>query len=627
MHYSVMIEKKLKLTLYLTLSISLISLTHALFPFGIFLALPVILGIYLDIKNKSLLNAKWTTFLAITGFLAFAVFAIRFPFEAIGYLLIYLISLRVLGEKNLREYKQIFALSFFALVASSIFHYSLIFLLYVAFYILLGSFTLLIFSFLGDTTEHTLDYSIFRKLLKFVLYFDFSVIILSIPLFIILPRSPYVFFRAPSYIHSEIEGFGNEINIGEISQNFNMDRVIMRVKPLQSTFPKVLYIRGNVLDDFDGKMWKRTHIIPYKWQKLEKIQFVKHRKTSGKYEIQLTPMETKVLYVVDFPHTVLLGKLHVFKDWGRVISFPPGKISHITVYKSFNTDLYTDELDNREIFLSIPHELEGVVDSILFVMGIPEKRDIRIIRGKIENYLKNNFRYTTNVSSSKDPVKDFLKKKEGYCEHFATLAALMLRRMGIPSRLVVGFRTIERNPYGKYYVVRVKHAHAWVEYFSQGQWLRLDPTPAQVGLNYITRLAEYWDYLIYLWNTQILQFNYLAQIKIFLAFKLQLQKLREFKIPRSVYPVMVFLLLLVAVLTKFFHRFQIHPATRYLNKFEKFMKKRGYEFKIGETPLEFSQRFCNPLIQEFIEAYYRARFGGINIQELKKLYLKIKKTF
>jgi len=622
-----MIEKKLKLTLYLTLLISLMSLSHALFPFGIFLALPVILGIYLDIKNKFLLNGKWTTFLAITGFLAFALFAIRSPFESIGYLLIYLISLRVLGEKKLREYKQIFALSFFALVVSSIFHYSLIFLLYVALYILLGSFTLLIFSFLGDTTGHTLDYSIFRKLLKFILYFDFSVIVLSIPIFIILPRSPYVLFRAPSYIHSEIEGFDNEINIGEISQNFNMDRVIMRVKPLQNTFPKVLYIRGNVLNDFDGKIWKRTHIIPYKWQKLKKIQFVKHGKTSGKYEIQLTPMETKVLYAVDYPHTVLPGKLHVVRDWGRVISLPHGKISRITVYKSFNTDLYVEELDNKKMFLSIPHGLENAIDSILSLIGIPKKRDIKLIRNKIKNYLKDNFRYTINVTSSKDPVKDFLKKKEGYCEHFATLAALMLRRLGIPSRLVVGFKTMEWNPYGKYYVVRVKHAHAWVEYFNQGQWLRFDPTPSQAGLNYITRLAEYWDYLIYLWNTQILQFNYLSQIKIFLAFKLKLQKFRGFKIPFSVYPIMVFLILLAAALIKFLNRFRIHPATRYLNKFEKFMKKRDYEFKIGETPLEFSQRFCDPLIQEFIDVYYQARFGGANIQELKKLYLKIKKTF
>jgi len=622
-----MIEKKLKLILYLTLAISLVSLSHALFPLSVFFVLPVIPGIYLDIKNKHLLSTGWTTILAILGFLAFTFVALRFPFEAMGYLLIYLISLRVLGEKHLREYKQIFALSFFALVASSIFHYSLIFLLYVVLYILLASFTLLIFSFLGDTGKYTLDNFIFRKLLKFVLYFDFAVIILSIPLFVILPRSPYVFFRAPSYLHSEIQGFGDEIAIGEISGNFNMDKVIMRVKPLGKTSTKILYIRGNVLNYFDGKMWKRTHRNSYKWQKGGKIQFVEYGKTSGKYQIQLNPIKTKILYTVDFPHTVFPGKLHVSKGWGRIVNFPPGKISHIVTYKSFSTDVYKEKPEDKETFLFLPHQLEGLIDSLLLSIGVTGELNTEVILAKIDKYFKKNFRYTIDVPSLKDPVRDFLEKKEGYCEHFATTATLMLRRLGIPSRLVVGFRTVEWNPYGKYFVIRVKHAHAWVEYFSRGRWFRFDPTPAQGKINYIARISEYWDYLIYLWNTRVLQFNYLQQIKIFLGIKLKFHELREIKIPKWAFPLIIISSILFFILLKLLHRSRVHPSTLYLYKFEKIMKRKGYEFKTGETPMEFSQRFNNQLIQEFISMYYQTRFGKEDPQKLKKLYSKIKKIF
>jgi hypothetical protein len=73
----------------------------------------------------------------------------------------------------------------------------------------------------------------------------------------------------------------------------------------------------------------------------------------------------------------------------------------------------------------------------------------------------------------------------------------MLRSRGIPSRVVLGFRTDEWNDVGKFYQVRQLHAHAWVEAYVPpgelpaglregedrgrwlfGGWLRLDPTPA-----------------------------------------------------------------------------------------------------------------------------------------------------
>ena len=58
----------------------------------------------------------------------------------------------------------------------------------------------------------------------------------------------------------------------------------------------------------------------------------------------------------------------------------------------------------------------------------------------------------------------------------------MLRSLGIPARLAVGYATGERNPFTGLYEVRAKDAHAWAEvYFPGVGWQAFDPT-AQVPL-------------------------------------------------------------------------------------------------------------------------------------------------
>ena len=81
---------------------------------------------------------------------------------------------------------------------------------------------------------------------------------------------------------------------------------------------------------------------------------------------------------------------------------------------------------------------------------------------------------------TKQPVAEFLfEKKRGYCEYFATAAAVLLRLQGIPTRYVRGFTVREANRLGGHYVVREADAHAWVEAFVPGRgFVEADPTPA-----------------------------------------------------------------------------------------------------------------------------------------------------
>jgi transglutaminase-like putative cysteine protease len=83
------------------------------------------------------------------------------------------------------------------------------------------------------------------------------------------------------------------------------------------------------------------------------------------------------------------------------------------------------------------------------------------------------------LKQNEDLVETFLFKYEGgYPDHFATTLAIMLRSIGIPARLAVGFRPGEFNPFTGLYVVRNTDAHAITEvYFPNFGWWAFDPIP------------------------------------------------------------------------------------------------------------------------------------------------------
>ena len=74
---------------------------------------------------------------------------------------------------------------------------------------------------------------------------------------------------------------------------------------------------------------------------------------------------------------------------------------------------------------------------------------------------------------------DFVNEtKRGYCQHYAGAMALMLRLLGVPARVAVGFTSGEYSADDKEWVVKDTNAHAWVEvWFPEFGWIPFDPTP------------------------------------------------------------------------------------------------------------------------------------------------------
>jgi protein-glutamine gamma-glutamyltransferase len=104
----------------------------------------------------------------------------------------------------------------------------------------------------------------------------------------------------------------------------------------------------------------------------------------------------------------------------------------------------------------------------------------------LERWMGAHTRYSLDIPplpQGADAVDQFLfVDKEGFCEQIGTSLVVMLRSLGIPARLVVGYAAGERNPFTGLYEVRGKDAHAWAEvYFPGVGWQGFDPT-AQVPL-------------------------------------------------------------------------------------------------------------------------------------------------
>jgi len=105
--------------------------------------------------------------------------------------------------------------------------------------------------------------------------------------------------------------------------------------------------------------------------------------------------------------------------------------------------------------------------------------------------LKQTFRIKPDLpflKEKEDLVENFLRSEGGLPDHFSTALTIMLRSIGIPTRLVAGFNTGQFNPFTGYYTVRNTDAFMMTEvYFPDYGWFTFNPIP---GMELITPSIE-----------------------------------------------------------------------------------------------------------------------------------------
>jgi hypothetical protein len=158
-----------------------------------------------------------------------------------------------------------------------------------------------------------------------------------------------------------------------------------------------------------------------------------------------------------------------------------------------NTD-YATWLKDRylKVPVKVPTQVAALARKIVADAGAETPFD----KAKaIETYLRANYTYNTDITppnNDEDRIYWFLfEGKEGYCEYYAGAMVVMLRDLGIPTRLAGGYAPGTYDPQTGQYTIRESSAHAWPEvYFPTYGWVAFEPTPSQAVISHDVPLAQ-----------------------------------------------------------------------------------------------------------------------------------------
>ena len=152
-------------------------------------------------------------------------------------------------------------------------------------------------------------------------------------------------------------------------------------------------------------------------------------------------------------------------------------------------DYTTPQYDQfvEENYLGVSQDIKNQLLNLLNRSGYHEEMTIYEKVTLVKNLLASQCVYTLHPGScpsDQDPVLYFLlENKKGYCMHFASSAALLLRTINIPARYTTGF-VLDESDFkgGNVAAVTQAKAHAWVEVYVKGVgWVMIEATPGSGG--------------------------------------------------------------------------------------------------------------------------------------------------
>jgi len=268
-------------------------------------------------------------------------------------------------------------------------------------------------------------------------------------------------------------GFSESISPGTVTSLVRNNDVTFRVEfENQIPGPEHLYWRGLVFWRFDGRAWHRG-------DGSVNLRLPFSGKNSVAYTITLEPHNQHWLFALDLPYefepnAVMLSDYTLFSRWTVRERFQ----YRLKSYTNYNTG----PIRPWEAAALQSSRHKNLAAVALAHRWRAESADPLLIVNTALEYLRtNDFSYTLNPPPlGEDSIDDFLfRTRRGYCEHYASAFAFLMRASGIPARLVAGYLGGELNPYGQYLIVRQSDAHVWVELWLPGRgWVRIDPTLA-----------------------------------------------------------------------------------------------------------------------------------------------------
>jgi transglutaminase-like putative cysteine protease len=241
--------------------------------------------------------------------------------------------------------------------------------------------------------------------------------------------------------------------------------------------------------------------------------------------------------------------------------------------------------------------------------------DSAYIRSVLDLFVKQNFTYTlTPPQLDFNSVDDFLfNTRQGFCAHFASAFATLMRAAGIPARVVTGYQGGEYNRLGGYYIVRQSDAHAWTEVWLNGHgWVRIDPTavvaPERIERGLLDAMSDAlvpdrflhahpwladirfaWDALNTTWREKVLGFNEKAQLNLLERLGVKEPDWRTLAIVLSCGMTGALAVLAIQLARELKFR-RVDPVVRAYRRFCRKLERLALSRSPHEGPFDFAQR-------------------------------------
>lgn len=298
---------------------------------------------------------------------------------------------------------------------------------------------------------------------------------LMLVLFLVFPRIAPIWTVPMPGSGSARTGMSDSLSPGDISQLGRSTELAFRVT-FDDEIPSSdqLYWRGLVLDRFDGRSWSADYAGRYKpgsVMPLADAGPIRH------YEVLLEPTGNQWLFALDYARSSTDGVISLAS--GIIASKRP--VTNRFRYQVSSSAVQSAALSplERMTLLKLPDGINPRSRQLAGMIRAQSEDDIGVIDAILRYFREEPFYYSLDVPLlGRDSVDEFLfVSRRGFCEHYASSVAFLLRAAGVPARVVAGYQGAENN--GTHVLVHQYDAHAWVEAWVEGRgWIMLDPTTA-----------------------------------------------------------------------------------------------------------------------------------------------------
>ena len=459
---------------------------------------------------------------------------------------------------------------------------------------------------------------------------------LMVVLFVLFPRVQGPLWGMPQDANAGITGLSDEMSPGSVSQLILSDAIAFRVA-FESQIPNSnqLYWRGPVLWDFDGVRWTAPRLpAPLQHEYLP-------LGVSINYTVTVEPHSRRWLFALDLPartppRSIMTNDFQLLAqaELNTRIRYD------MSSYLSYRDNAAPARYELRRA-LALPSGTNPRSAALAAQMMRSSSSERDYVSTVLAMFRSQNYSYTTTPPPLyENPVDEFLfSTRAGFCEHYASAFAVLMRAAGVPARIVTGYQGGEINTVGNYLTVRQADAHAWVEIWLKDEGgIRVDPTaavsPARVESGVASAIPESealpilrgdhpwlrnarmtWDSLANSWNQMVLGYTP----------DRQRQLMRQIGIDDATWRSMVMLMLiaagivtlvLTACLLRRLHVTRPDPVIAAYARFCANLERRGVERHRSEGPDAFCRRACAavpelaPSINTISNVYIRLRYGS-----------------